>query len=463
MQRLNGLLQRMSSFDKAPPTGTRVPSPRSETSEDILRGRQLTALAFLPDTANLISNKQLPRTWLCRFSVVPATHPDRGLAVTKVIDGDPTTSCSNESRALGCLMGLIVGDALGAQLEFHSIKYDKQRIRAFPSEGTQIGDGLKPGQWTDDSSMALCLADSLLVGFTEIAQELRPSCPEAALRPRDLRTRFLNWWVHGYNNAFGQDPQYPRGRESIGLGRGIGLSFQDFQHSEGKRQQTLSGNRRSSGNGSIMRLAPVSVFLWDKTEAAMKAAKAQSLTTHQGEEAWDCARLLAYVCTKLIQVDGTCPKERWKAVIGQLPDFPDEIESVGCLARSETETKELAKLSKSCQADRDWNWMAEDFRYSRNRAAKQPKYIGSYAMDCLAMALHCVHSTDSFESALLKACNLGGDADTVGAVTGQIAGALYGVNDIPKVWKETVLKWDPKGDIPLRAYLLFHRKALSED
>jgi hypothetical protein len=85
------------------------------------------------------------------------------------------------------------------------------------------------------------------------------------------------------------------------------------------------------------------------------------------------------------------------------------------------------------------------------------RYIGSYAMDGLAMALHCVYSTRSFQAAVLKAVNLQGDADSVGSVTGQLAGAIYGVAGIPRDWLETVQQWDRHGDIALKAHKLMHR------
>jgi len=106
-------------------------------------------------------------------------------------------------------------------------------------------------------------------------------------------------------------------------------------------------------------------------------------------------------------------------------------------------------------ADRNWNWKSEDFHYSESRATDQPGYVGSYAMDCLSMALHCVWTTETFSEAVLKCANIRGDADTVSAVTGQIAGALYGISQIPTPWLQAVQKWDNDGDISLRAFKLY--------
>merc|ERR1711998_63003 len=103
---------------------------------------------------------------------------------------------------------------------------------------------------------------------------------------------------------------------------------------------------------------------------------------------------------------------------------------------------------------RDWRWRGNDFRYAASRVAADPCYVGSYVMDCLAMALHSVYTTRTFEQAVLRAANLCGDADTVAAVTGQVAGAVYGVEAIPKDWQSAVDRWDDS-DIRCRALLLF--------
>ena len=78
-------------------------------------------------------------------------------------------------------------------------------------------------------------------------------------------------------------------------------------------------------------------------------------------------------------------------------------------------------------------------------------------MDCLAMALHVLYTTNSFKEAILKAVNLCGDADSIGSVVGQIAGAYYGLDSIPKDWIEKINNWD-KNEIALRGYILCHLK-----
>ena len=126
--------------------------------------------------------------------------------------------------------------------------------------------------------------------------------------------------------------------------------------------------------------------------------------------------------------------------------------SVNYLANSQQEGNNV---------NRNWNWKDNNFKYSEERARKQPGYIGSYCMDCLSMALHVLYTTNSFEEAILKGTNLCGDADSVGSVIGQIAGAYYGLDSINKKWIETINKWD-QNYFALRAYILCHLKELKE-
>jgi ADP-ribosyl-[dinitrogen reductase] hydrolase len=89
--------------------------------------------------------------------------------------------------------------------------------------------------------------------------------------------------------------------------------------------------------------------------------------------------------------------------------------------------------------DRNWNWKDPKFTYSRTRAEDKPGYVGSYCMDALAMALHTVWFTNSFKEVALMNANMGGDCDTVGAIAGQIAGAMYGISrDMLKLYTEMV-------------------------
>lgn len=340
----------------------------------------------------------------------------------------------SEKRAIGAMLGLAVGDALGAPVEFQPVKYEGYGVRGMGHEGSNKFC-LKAGQWTDDTSMSLCLADSLLTH------------PEFS--PRDLRLRFQNWWQFGYNNAFGYD-EPPR--SSVGLGGNISQSFTEFVTED--TEFTTAGDRFTSGNGSLMRLAPSALRHWNNAEKAMETAYKQSKTTHQGDEAAECSRLLAFVLCQLISDDGP-DKMRKERILGELKEnFKSEIYSVNVLADADKEKKHPDNRDFNL-ADRNWQWKMHRYHYAPGRAKEMPGYVGSYCMDALAMAFHCVWHSTNFEEAVLKAVDIGGDADTVGAITAQIAGALYGVDNIPKHWIEAVQQWDNGGSIAYRAKLLF--------
>lgn len=356
-------------------------------------------------------------------------------------------------RAVGCMLGLAVGDALGAPLEFIPVRYpgdplpegDSTPPAGFQQAGLWAEKSerresnrflLERGQWTDDTAMALCLADSLLANKGEF-------------QPRDLRMRFALWWGLGYNNAFGLD-QGRRAhwghRGSVGLGGMVGDAHEEFKHAP--CDYTSKGDLRSSGNGTIMRLAPVPVLCRHDVETAMEMAWCQSKTTHQGDEAADCARLLAWLCATAISGGAG------KAALDALPAFPAKLYATACLARAVKEERHPENEGADLEG-RDWRWRTAEYRYYEPRIANDRGYAGSYAMDGLAMALHCVAATWTFEDAVRRAASLCGDADTVAAITGQIAGAIYGSSAIPGGWIDAVSQWEqPIGAIRYRAWLL---------
>jgi ADP-ribosylglycohydrolase len=326
-----------------------------------------------------------------------------------------------ENGALGTMLGMGIADSMGHRFEFQPLRYNTITLRDM-GEGQGGSFRLLPGQWTDDTSMGLCLADSLIVKNGEYDAH-------------DLMHRFLCWWYGGYNNAFRFDNSR---NHSCGLGGMISESFEYYINSP--KEQTEAGDKNSSGIGSIMRNAAVPICFHNDLNKAMKIAELQSYTTHHGDEAAECCRLLTFIVIKIFNRKN----ETLQEIIENLNDFKTPVFSVQCLAQSKEEND---------SPDRDWNWKKKDFKYSPTRARSQPGYIGSYAMDGMAMALHVVYYTNSFEEAVIKVVNLRGDSDSVGAVVGQIAGAYYGVDHIPPKWIEVISEWD-HFEIPLRGYIL---------
>mmetsp|Transcript_130516 Transcript_130516/g.240075 ORF Transcript_130516/g.240075 Transcript_130516/m.240075 type:complete len:487 (+) Transcript_130516:96-1556(+) len=478
-------------MEGGPSQGSGTERIPDEVAQQIAGGKLTTAKAI--HAALAVDPKQYPADALVDWHLLDFMF---GRSLSELRSNVHKTVSSAEpmgalGRSIGCLLGLVVGDALGGPLEFVPVSYasrsvshgnstskavrskkrGKQRSSAsapklensdksentsdststlmsagFDASASQWADKsaerlsnrfeLKPGQWTDDGAMALCLADSLL------------ACKGLDLL--DLRLRFLLWWRYGYCNAFAADADRLAtygNRASIGLGETIGQTILEFERDQ--QAKTSAGRLHDSGNGSVMRNAPIAIRYHRHLDTAMKAAWDQSMTTHQGREAADCARLLTFFCAHAISTGCSMA-----AALAHLEEFSAETYAVACLARGEAEAKHEDNKGVDL-ADRDWSWRTKDYRYAASRAAADPEYVGSYVMDAMAMALHCVHITNSFEAAVLRAANTCGDADTVAAITGQLAGAVYGVQAIPEDWRETVQRWDRGGDICVRASQLF--------
>lgn len=448
-------------------------------------------LFTLPNAIDLIRMKILPRNLLSRFSIMSSSNSDKRV-IRKMIHGKTSFTSQKLENAIGCMLGLAIGDSIGAPYEFTPYKKKGYKHAGFDQNATWLKEGrnrfrLKEGQWTDDTAMALCLADSLLITTESLSKksvlEERAIELKKAFDPIDLKLRFLLWWNFGYNNAFGHDASHSNPRDSVGLGSSIHMSFEEFIHSRGTKKYTEVGDMSSSGNGSIMRLAPVPILFHKNVEHAMEIAYLQSKTTHQGEEAAECARLLAFILVKAMdheikldeheEVDEVDESNQEKLIevhqnimdkLNQkkteildsiATEFYSKLHSVTCLSKSTSEKEEHAKIRGLNLKDRNWNWKDEEFTYAKSRVKEQPGYVGSYAMDCMAMALHCVWTTNDFDKAILKSAAKGGDADTVTAVVGQIAGAIYGASLIPEKWIEKIHMWDRNGDIATKAYKLF--------
>jgi ADP-ribosyl-[dinitrogen reductase] hydrolase len=227
--------------------------------------------------------------------------------------------------------------------------------------------------------MALCLADSL------VARD--------ALDPGDLMDRFRAWRDNGHNSVTG---------DCFDIGNTTSAAISRYI----RTGDPLAGDTDpdSAGNGAIMRLAPVPIRYRHDLAQAEAAAVLQSRTTHGALECLESCRLMTQVLVRLL--GGAAWQEAVSLDAGQF-DGP----RVQALAQG--------------------RWKA--------KTRKQIRSSG-YVIDTLEAALWAVHSTASFREAVLLAANLGGDADTVGAVTGQLAGARYGLAGIPPTWLD-VLAW----------------------
>lgn len=279
-------------------------------------------------------------------------------------------SRSRRDRALGAFVGLAVGDALGAPLEFC------KRGRFSPVT-TMITGGkfnMRLGEWTDDTAMALCLAESLIEckGFDA----------------KDQMARYWRWGNEGYNST--------RDR-AFGVGKTVAKAMSRYRRTGDPFAG--SADPSTAGNGSIMRLAPVVLYYLSQPVDAVRFAAESSRTTHQAPEAIQGCQLLAHLLCNAIH---------------------------GVQSKAEL----LLNSPLSASSER----MASIIRRKYCDKTEEQIRGSGYVADSLEAALWCFETTDCFRDAVLKAVNLGDDADTTGAVCGQVAGAYYGLSSIPDPW-----------------------------
>ncbi len=288
-------------------------------------------------------------------------------------------------RYRGCLLGLATGDAVGTTLEFEP-----------PGTFTPIKDmvgggpfGLQPGQWTDDTSMALCLAESLI--------------EQNGFDPVDQLQRYLQWYRVGHLSSTGQ---------CFDIGNTVRSALMRF----GRTGEPYCGSTdpRSAGNGSIMRLAPVPLFFAQNPEEAIEMSAESSRTTHGAETAVDACRYLGGLIVGA--VNGASREELLSSYYSPIADYWDEnslVDDIDAIA-------------------------AGSFKH------RQPPEIRGtgYVVKSLEAALWAFYHSQSFEEGCLLAVNLGDDADTTGAVYGQLAGAFYGEQGIPQSWRDKLAHRD---------------------
>ena len=282
-------------------------------------------------------------------------------------------------RFRGCLLGLAVGDAVGTTLEF-------KPPGSFKPISDMVGGGpfrLKPGEWTDDTSMALCLAHSLL--------------EKNGFDPKDQMDRYCRWWKEGYLSSNGR---------CFDIGNTVAEALRRYQ----KTGDPIAGSTspHSAGNGCIMRLAPVPMFYFNDPEEAIEKSAKSSTTTHGAAACLDAGRYLAALLIGALS--GSSKEEILSSRFTLVPGYWDQKPLV-------YEIDEIACGS---------------FKHKN-----PPQIQGTgYVLRSLEAALWSFYKTDSFQPAILKAANLGDDADTTAAICGQLAGAFYGEFGIPKNWLE---------------------------
>ena len=265
-----------------------------------------------------------PEDWLnqnlelINFDLIDPQDPDREIVQNKVIGKIPMDNLI-ESKCLASFIGLAIGDALGAHTEAHELSYERNIVEDF-EDVKKINDDLRCslGQYTDDTCMSLCIADSLLLHNQNYDA-------------RDLRHRFFLWWISGYNSGK-HNETIESEKYSFGIGNTVASSFTNFLKTGSTCvPETVLKRQQKNGNGTIMRIAPISIGFWNQNvEKALEYAKLQSYTTHDGDEAAECSRLLTFILHNLFRKTNIQDSKNFLETIGDT--FKSDNQSVQCLA-----------------------------------------------------------------------------------------------------------------------------------
>jgi ADP-ribosylglycohydrolase len=282
------------------------------------------------------------------------------------------TKLPEKDRARGALLGLACGDAVGTTVEFSP-------RGSFVPLTDMVGGGpfkLKPGQWTDDTSMALCLAESIIENSgLDLADQLR---------------RYVAWWRTGYLSSTGS---------CFDIGVTTASQLRRFERTGEPIDPNVDENK--AANGSLMRLAPVPIRWWrDPGEAAEQSGES-SCTTHAARRPVDACRVLGGMIAALI--GGASAESVFSPEFWRWGELCPEIERV---ARGSWRDKEPPAIRGT-----------------------------GYCVDSLEASIWAVAGARDFRDAVLRAANLGDDADTTAAIAGQLAGARWGLKGIPAEWR----------------------------
>ncbi|MBX3239004.1 MAG: ADP-ribosylglycohydrolase family protein [Chitinophagaceae bacterium] len=291
------------------------------------------------------------------------------------------------------LFGLAVGDALGVPVEFKS----RSELLKCPIKDMQgFGTWNQPvGTWSDDSSLAFCLAESLVSGYDL----------------NDIAGKFISWREGGYWGAHHRVFDIGNATNAAILRLKSGVS------------PVLAGGFEESdnGNGSLMRILPIAFFLkgMDISQRYQVVKEVSSVTHAHFRSVFAC---FIYIEMALQLIKGLFPKEAYISMQVVVNDFVSELEF---------NRREVDLFNRMLQNDISLEGV-------------DSIYSGGYVLQTLEASLWCLLTTESYTSAVLKAVNLGGDTDTTACVTGGLAGLHYGYNGLLSAWSRQIARF---GDI----------------
>jgi len=310
---------------------------------------------------------------------------------------DLTVKGDRKSKFTGALIGSAIGDALGAPVEGMSMG----QVRSVYGKGT--GWEMSYGRYTDDTEMMIGVAESLIriKGFSGA----------------DMARTF----VQNYDAKRGYGPGSKEALKRIREG-------ESWEEASGK----LFGGKGSYGNGAAMRIAPVGLFYYDDTEALREVAYKSSHITHSHELGKEGAALQAFAVAL--------------AVHGEKGDMLLDLKG---FAKNDVYKDKIKRIKVLLDKDADKNEIISELGN------------GMAAFDSVPTAIYSFIRFENFEDGVVFAVSLGGDTDTIGAMTGAISGAYYGEGAIPNEWIEQLEEGEKgKSYIKRLAEELYHSKEL---
>lgn len=291
------------------------------------------------------------------------------------------------NKKMGLFLGSVVGDVLGAPLEFY--RRDKVNITDISSGGIL---NMQLGEWTDDTSMSICLAESIL---------------EKGFDLEDQMKKYTLWY---------RDGKYCTREKCFDIGNATRFAIDRYIETGEYISNNLS--RLSSGNGSIMRLSPIPIVYncpenSSNFDKLMFVARESSKTTHPNETCQDACVFLSIILNRALNNES---KENiFLFTNEQLNKFKIFDENIRFIALNIQKIKEKDRVDISSSG---------------------------YVVHSLEAAIWSFLNNHNFNDSVLTAANLGDDADTVASITGQISGAYYGLNSINENWIDKIILKD---------------------
>jgi ADP-ribosylglycohydrolase len=296
---------------------------------------------------------------------------------------------ANLNQVKSALFGVAIGDALGVPVEFNGrmlLKNDP--VVDFRDYGTYV---VPAGTWSDDSSLSFCLAEALTLGYDL----------------QNIAKNFVKWSNENFWTANGEVFD-------------IGITTKNAIHRLylGENPElTGEQDENSNGNGSLMRVLPLVFYMHDKTidERFLVTEEVSGITHRHIRSVIACFYYLEFA---LLILSGKDKYQAYNELKTSIPEF---------LKKKNIDQTEIEKFSRILFSDIS-KCEIDDIASS------------GYVIHTLEASMYCILTTNSFSEAVLKAVNLGHDTDTTGAVTGGLAGLIYGIENIPVHWVKEIAR-----------------------